>query len=92
MKVQVNFTSGGTSAGSETYVWKDASTWTKQVEGQSDVDVTTVPFTLAWSGTTDVPPQGETLTVQRSTKGITASYTGTSVTGTSDAITVNQSH
>ena len=89
LKVQVNFTSGGTSAGSETYVWKDASTWTKQVEGQSDVDVTTVPFTLAWSGTTDVPTQGETLTVQRSTKGITASYTGTSVTGTSDAITVN---
>lgn len=89
LKVQVNFTSGGTSAGSETYVWKDASTWTKQVEGQSDVDVTTVPFTLAWSGTTDVPTQGETLTVQRSTKDITASYTGTSVTGTSDAITVN---
>ena len=89
LKVQVNFTSGGTSAGSETYVWKDASTWTKQVEGQSDVDVTTVPFTLAWSGTTDVPTQGETLNVQRSTKGITASYTGTSVTGTSDAITVN---
>ncbi len=89
LKVQVNFTSGGTSDGSETYVWKDASTWTKQVEGQSDVDVTTVPFTLAWSGTTDVPTQGETLTVQRSTKGITASYTGTSVTGTSDAITVN---
>lgn len=89
LKVQVNFTSGGTSAGSETYVWKDASTWTKQVEGQSDVDVTTVPFTLAWSGTTDVPTQGETLTVQRSTKGITASYTGTSVTGTSDQITVN---
>ena len=89
LKVQVNFTSGGTSAGSETYVWKDVSTWTKQVEGQSDVDVTTVPFTLAWSGTTDVPTQGETLTVQRSTKGITASYTGTSVTGTSDAITVN---
>ena len=89
LKVQVNFTSGGTSAGSETYVWKDASTWTKQVEGQSDVDVTTVPFTLAWSGTTDVPTQGETLNVQRSTKGITASYTGTSVTGTSDQITVN---
>lgn len=89
LKVQVNFTSGGTSAGSETYVWKDASTWTKQVEGQSDVDVTTVPFTLAWSGTTDVPTQGETLNVQRNTKGITASYTGTSVTGTSDAITVN---
>lgn len=89
LKVQVNFTSGGTSDGSETYVWKDASTWTKQVEGQSDVDVTTVPFTLAWSGTTDVPTQGETLNVQRSTKGITASYTGTSVTGTSDAITVN---
>ena len=89
LKVQVNFTSGGTSDGSETYVWKDASTWTKQVEGQSDVDVTTVPFTLAWSGTTDVPTQGETLTVQRSTKGITASYTGTSVTGTSDQITVN---
>lgn len=89
LKVQVNFTSGGTSAGSETYVWKDASTWTKQVEGQSDVDVTTVPFTLAWSGTTDVPTQGETLNVQRSTKGITASYTGTSVTGTSSQITVN---
>lgn len=89
LKVQVNFTSGGTSAGSETYVWKDASTWTKQVEGQSDVDVTTVPFTLAWSGTTDVPTQGETLNVQRSTKGITASYTGTSVIGTSDQITVN---
>lgn len=89
LKVQVNFTSGGTSDGSETYVWKDASTWTKQVEGQSDVDVTTVPFTLAWSGTTDVPTQGETLNVQRSTKGITASYTGTSVTGTSDQITVN---
>lgn len=89
LKVQVNFTSGGTSAGSETYVWKDASTWTKQVEGQSDVDVTTVPFTLAWSGTTDVPTEGETLNVQRSTKGITASYTGTSVTGTSSQITVN---
>lgn len=89
LKVQVNFTSGETSDGSETYVWKDASTWTKQVEGQSDVDVTTVPFTLAWSGTTDVPTQGETLNVQRSTKGITASYTGTSVTGTSDQITVN---
>ena len=89
LKVQVNFTSGGTNAGSETYVWKDASTWTKQVEGQSDVDVTTVPFTLAWSGTTDVPTQGETLNVQRSTKGITASYTGTSVTGTSSQITVN---
>lgn len=89
LKVQVNFTSGGTSAGSETYVWKVASTWTKQVEGQSDVDVTTVPFTLAWSGTTDVPTQGETLNVQRSTKGITASYTGTSVTGTSSQITVN---
>lgn len=89
LKVQVNFTSGGTSDGSETYVWKDATTWTKQVEGQSDVDVITVPFTLAWSGTTDVPTQGETLNVQRSTKGITASYTGTSVTGTSDQITVN---
>lgn len=89
LKVQVNFTSGGTSDGSETYVWNGASTWTKQVEGQSDVDVTTVPFTLAWSGTTDVPTQGETLNVQRSTKGITASYTGTSVTGTSDQITVN---
>ena len=89
LKVQVNFTSGGTSAGSETYVWKDASTWTKKVTGQDDVEVTTVPFTLAWSGTTDVPTQGETLNVQRSTKGITASYTGTSVTGTSDAITVN---
>lgn len=89
LKVQVNFTSGGTSDGSETYVWKNVSTWTKQVEGQTDVDVTTVPFTLAWSGTTDVPTQGETLNVQRSTKGITASYTGTSVTGTSDAITVN---
>lgn len=89
LKVQVNFTSGGTSDGSETYVWKDASTWTKQVEGQTDVEVTTVPFTLAWSGTTDVPTQGETLNVQRSTKGITASYTGTSVTGTSDQITVN---
>lgn len=89
LKVQVNFTSGETSDGSETYVWKDASTWTKQVEGQSDVEVTTVPFTLAWSGTTDVPTQGETLNVQRSTKGITASYTGTSVTGTSDQITVN---
>ena len=89
LKVQVNFTSGGTSAGSETYVWKNVSTWTKQVEGQTDVDVTTVPFTLAWSGTTDVPTQGETLNVQRSTKGITASYTGTSVTGTSDQITVN---
>lgn len=89
LKVQVNFTSGGTSDGSETYVWKNVSTWTKQVEGQTDVDVTTVPFTLAWSGTTDVPTQGETLNVQRSTKGITASYTGTSVTGTSDQITVN---
>ena len=89
LKVQVNFTSGETSDGSETYVWKDASTWTKQVEGQSDVDVTTVPFTLAWSDTTDVPTQGETLNVQRSTKGITASYTGTSVTGTSSQITVN---
>ena len=89
LKVQVNFTSGGTSAGSETYVWKNVSTWTKQVEGQTDVDVTTVPFTLAWSGTTDVPTQGETLNVQRSTKGITASYTGTSVTGTSSQITVN---
>ena len=89
LKVQVNFTSGETSDGSETYVWKDASTWTKQVEGQSDVDVTTVPFTLAWSDTTDVPTQGETLNVQRSTKGIIASYTGTSVTGTSSQITVN---
>ena len=89
LKVQVNFTTGGTADGSETYVWKDATTWTKQVEGQSDVDVTTVPFTLAWSGTTDVPTQDETLTVQRSTKGITASYTGTSVTGTSSQITVN---
>ena len=89
LKVQVNFTSGGTNDGSETYVWKNVSTWTKQVEGQTDVDVTTVPFTLAWSGTTDVPTQGETLNVQRSTKGITASYTGTSVTGTSDQITVN---
>lgn len=89
LKVQVNFTSGGTGDGSETYVWKNVSTWTKQVEGQTDVDVTTVPFTLAWSGTTDVPTQGETLNVQRSTKGITASYTGTSVTGTSDQITVN---
>lgn len=89
LKVQVNFTSGGTSDGSETYVWKNVSTWTKQVEGQTDVDVTTVPFTLAWSGTTDVPTQGETLNVQRSTKGITASYTGTNVTGTSDQITVN---
>lgn len=89
LKVQVNFTTGGTADGSETYVWKDATTWTKQVEGQSDVEVTTVPFTLAWSGTTDVPTQDETLTVQRSTKGITASYTGTSVTGTSSQITVN---
>ena len=89
LKVQVNFTSGGTSDGSETYVWKDATTWTKQVEGQSDVDVITVPFTLAWSGTTDVPTQDETLTVQRNSKGIKASYTGTDVNGTSGAITVN---
>lgn len=89
LKVQVNFTTGGTADGSETYVWKDASTWTKQVESQTDVDVTTVPFTLAWSGTTDVPTQDETLTVQRSTKGITASYTGTDVNGTSGAIKVN---
>lgn len=89
LKVQVNFTSGGTSDGSETYVWKDATTWTKQVEGQSDVDVITVPFTLAWSGTTDVPTQDETLTVQRNSKGIKASYTGTDVNGTSGAIKVN---
>ena len=75
LKVQVNFTSGGTSAGSETYVWKDASTWTKQVEGQSDVDVTTVPFTLAWSGTTDVPTQGETLNVQKKYKRVSLHHT-----------------
>ena len=89
LTVQVNFTTGGTAGGSETYVWKDSTTWTKQVEGQSDVDVTTVPFTLAWDGTTDVPTQGETLTVQRNSKGIKASYTGTNVNGTSGAITVN---
>lgn len=89
LTVQVNFTTGGTADGSETYVWKDATTWTKQVEGQSDVDVTTVPFTLAWDGTEDVPTQGETLTVQRNSKGIKASYTGTDVNGTSGAITVN---
>lgn len=89
LNVQVNFTTGGTADGSETYVWKDATTWTKQVEGQSNVDVTTVPFTLTWDGTEDVPSQGETLTVQRNSKGIKASYTGTDVNGTSGAITVN---
>ena len=89
LKVQVNFTTGGTADGSETYVWKDATTWTKQVEGQSNVDVTTVPFTLTWDGTEDVPTQGETLTVQRNSKGIKALYTGTDVNGTSGAIKVN---
>lgn len=89
LKVQVNFTSGGTADGSETYVWKDATTWTKQVEGQSNVVVTTVPFTLTWDGTEDVPTQGETLTVQRNSKGIKALYTGTDVNGTSGAIKVN---
>lgn len=89
LKVQISY-----NTGAETYVWKSeasgVTTWTKQVSGESDVDVTNVPFTLTWNTNGGTPTNNFDVTVAYNNDKIKATSTvDTSKSNTNSGITVN---
>lgn len=87
----------GDDARTEQYVWKEeisgTTTWTKKVEGESDTEVDTVPFTWSWGNVDgEKPVNGEILTVvDHSGKGIYAQSTDDATkNNTSGSVTVNK--
>lgn len=87
----------GDDARTEQYVWKEeisgTTTWTKKVEGESDTEVDTVPFTWSWGNADgEKPVNGEILTVvDHSGKGIYAQSTDDMTkNNTSGSVTVNK--
>ena len=85
LKVQISY-----NTGDETYVWNNNGTWTKQVSGESDVDVTNVPFTLTWNTNGGTPTNNFDVTVAYNNDKIKATSTvDTSKSNTNSGITVN---
>lgn len=89
LQVQISY-----NTGAETYVWKSeasgVTTWTKQVSGESDVDVTNVPFTLTWNTNGGTPTNNFDVTVAYNNDKIKATSTvDPSKSNTNNGITVN---